>query len=46
MKKMKFTAALCGAAFFPSLALAQNAATIVPLSGFGTNGYLAPGSSA
>jgi autotransporter-associated beta strand protein len=43
MKKMKFTAALCCAASVPSLALAQNAATLVPLSTFGVNGYVAPG---
>jgi fibronectin-binding autotransporter adhesin len=45
MKKMKFTGALCGAAFVPSLALAQNAATLVPLSSFGVSGYLAPGTT-
>jgi hypothetical protein len=45
MMKFRFTAALCGAAFVPSLALAQNAATLVPLSSFGVSGYLAPGSS-
>jgi fibronectin-binding autotransporter adhesin len=44
-KKMKVTAALCCAASVPSLALAQNAATLVPLSTFGVNGYLAPGTT-
>jgi hypothetical protein len=42
MMKFRFTAALCGAAFFPSLAMAQNAVSVATLSSFGNGGYLAP----